>query len=426
MEGKSDEGHPPWLKAIQNGAIAEARAKAFLLDRFWVLERSADIDGADFIIQCRITGKNLLDRQAPRLGVVQVKFFGTATTTHYVHKEYVVDENGEPREEFFLLAHTGREDQPRSYIIWGRELHENFSTISRNGNDFYAISYSQLRSTGRFEITDPKMTLDRIEHQLELAEFTKNRRFISWALPSASYEINSIEPIYREPIDNWWGDIPEGFLKIKDAARDAMFNVEEIYNLLFQVTEQTDPLAVEEIIDRIAFNYRSGLNSWSISLPDLHDDEFFRVCQVHKKMVEHLRVDGVLDSFLKVRQAIRESVFKFLEPQLPINPNVLHCFSIFYDPETFVIKNIESSLKDAATYLRLSPKLDRFGHVEVDVSRYQAVEKAVPGRIDYYWLPGRYGSLTSDTSTKSYRETDYRFYYDCLDAMFTARYGEAV
>ena len=99
-------GHPPWLKAMQNSAIEEARAKAFLLDRFWVLERSADIDGVDFIILRRITGKNILDRQALRFGVVQVKFFGTITTTHYVHKECVVDENGEPRDKFFPLAHT--------------------------------------------------------------------------------------------------------------------------------------------------------------------------------------------------------------------------------------------------------------------------------------------------------------------------------
>ena len=128
-----------------------------------------------------------MDRQAPRFGVVQVKFFSTITTTHYVHKEYVVDENGEPRDEFFLLAHTGSEDKPRAYIIAGRELLEDFSIITKNGNDVYTISYRQLTSSAKFEIRDPKMTLDRVERQLELAEFTKNRRFISWALPSASY-----------------------------------------------------------------------------------------------------------------------------------------------------------------------------------------------------------------------------------------------
>src|SRR6478752_684691 len=97
---------PVWLKASQNGSLGEARARAFLLNRFWVLERSVDFQGADLFIQRRITGRNLLDREAPRLGVVQVKFFGTTATSHFVHKEYVLDD-GEPRTEFFVLCHSG-------------------------------------------------------------------------------------------------------------------------------------------------------------------------------------------------------------------------------------------------------------------------------------------------------------------------------
>src|SRR4051812_13055931 len=102
-----NDDHPPWLKALQNGSIGEARSRAFLIDRFWVLERSVDIDGADFIIQRRITTKNLLDHEAPRLGVIQAKFFGTTATTHYVHQQYVLDKNNDARSEFFLLCHTG-------------------------------------------------------------------------------------------------------------------------------------------------------------------------------------------------------------------------------------------------------------------------------------------------------------------------------
>ncbi|NHQ60156.1 hypothetical protein G9409_06050 [Chlorobium sp. BLA1] len=70
-----DDKIPSWLKAMQNGALGEVRAKAFLMDRFWILERSIDIDGADLIIQRRITNKNLLDKNPPILGFIQVKFF---------------------------------------------------------------------------------------------------------------------------------------------------------------------------------------------------------------------------------------------------------------------------------------------------------------------------------------------------------------
>ncbi|HHQ6539100.1 TPA: hypothetical protein ACSTJY_004512 [Serratia fonticola] len=112
-----NSNQPPWLKAMQNGAIGEARAKVFLLNRFWVLERSVDIDGADFIIQKLLSGKNILDSQASKLGVIQVKFFGTEATTHYIHKEYVVNEKHEPRIDFFLLCHSGEENDESTFLI---------------------------------------------------------------------------------------------------------------------------------------------------------------------------------------------------------------------------------------------------------------------------------------------------------------------
>jgi len=80
-----------FLLTMQNGAIGEARTKSFLIDRFWILERSVDIEGADFIIQRRLSEKSLLDERAPRLGIVQAKFFKSDKTTQYVSVSYVLD-----------------------------------------------------------------------------------------------------------------------------------------------------------------------------------------------------------------------------------------------------------------------------------------------------------------------------------------------
>jgi hypothetical protein len=137
---KNSNQYPAWMKAMQNGAIGEARAKAFLLDRFWVLERSIDIDGADFIIQRRINSKNLLDREAPRLGVVQVKYFGTPSTQHFIHREYVIDENNDPRNEFFLLCFMGDEESARSFLILAKDIVEYFPKTSKNGNDGFSVT----------------------------------------------------------------------------------------------------------------------------------------------------------------------------------------------------------------------------------------------------------------------------------------------
>ena len=38
-------------KREENGKKGEARTEAFLLDSFWTMKRSVDVDGADFLVQ---------------------------------------------------------------------------------------------------------------------------------------------------------------------------------------------------------------------------------------------------------------------------------------------------------------------------------------------------------------------------------------
>jgi hypothetical protein len=40
-----------------------------------------------------------------------------------------------------------------------------------------------------------------MQHAFELADFRKNRSFLSWLLPSARLDASAIEPLYREPIE---------------------------------------------------------------------------------------------------------------------------------------------------------------------------------------------------------------------------------
>jgi hypothetical protein len=100
-----DSGRPRWLRIKENGVLGEARTRAFLLDRFWILERSVDIEGADLLIQRRYM-RSLLDPKPPRLGVVQVKYYQDGNTTQHVHQDFVIDPHGDARAEFFLICHT--------------------------------------------------------------------------------------------------------------------------------------------------------------------------------------------------------------------------------------------------------------------------------------------------------------------------------
>jgi hypothetical protein len=422
MENK---GARPWLKAMQNGALGEARARAFLLNRFWVLERSVDVDGADLIIQRRITGRNLLDRQAPRLGVVQVKFFGTPTTSHFIHKEYVLDDDGEPREEFFVLCHSGSEINAQTYLIFARDLVEAFQRTTSSGNEGFGIAYHRINSTDRFRVTEPRLALDRIERQLELAEFTKNRRFLSWALPSVNTEIGAIEPDYREPLGNWWGNLPEGFTEVKRVARDAMLDVEHVYRLLLDVANATDPANAAKRLAEIRHNCGGDHSSWSISLPNkLDNQEFFDVCRRHKVMVDHLRRDGLLDAFIRMKDELTAQIVEFLEPHLPLARTMIHRFAIQYDPATLVVHAVESRLEDLADYLGIPAKFDSWGRVEgVPDFREHALETVSSGRVEYRWIPAWWGRDGRD-ALDMVLTGDSHVQNDCLDAVFACRYGE--
>src|SRR5208283_2549506 len=182
MASKGSE-RPSWLKAMENGSIGEARARAFLIDRFWILERSVDIDGADYLIQRRLTAKNFLDREAPRLGVVQAKFARDEATTHYIHMTYVCDQNtGRPYGEFFLLLFSGHGGTESIYLLSAEEISTQFR-LAGDGLK-YIIPAGQVIRSKQFIVRDKGLSLDRIDHALQIAEFETNR----WFLRSTSYE----------------------------------------------------------------------------------------------------------------------------------------------------------------------------------------------------------------------------------------------
>lgn len=376
---------PKWLKAMQNGSIGEARARAFLLNRFWVLERSVDIDGADLIIQRRLTQQNLLDKTPPRLGVVQVKFFNSKSTTQYIHQEYIKNAEGILRTEFFLLCHTGNEEKAETYLLTSQDIDNNFEIVDPGSTHSgkYRIGGSKLLGNDQYQVVNKKNTLDRIEHALELADFSKNRRFMSWLLPSAQLEEAAIETIYREPLDNYWGDIPTGFLGMKKKARKAMFDLEDIHEKLKGIVESTDPIKAFELVEDIEHECKSGYG-WNVSLPeDLLDEDFQMVVCNHKNMVTVLKENRLLDSFLSFRNIIREKVVEKLNPSMPLSRDKSHIVTVTYNSKTLSDVKITSTIDD-------SPTSDSH-----DTHTNQGILESQKGFFSFYWTPGVY-SLDED------------------------------
>lgn len=416
------EEYPTWLKVMQNGTIGEAKAKAFLLDRFWILERSVDIDGADFIIQRRITKSNILDRNPPRFGVVQVKFFDSEKTTNYIPEEYILDDKKEPRDEFFLICFTGSEDDSKMFFLTAKMIQENFALSEINELNKFRLYGKKLINDNKFLVLNKKNTLDRIENQLIHADFAKNRQFLSWRLPSTQIDTSAILPDFKEPLDNWWGDIPKKFKGLKDSAYSAMIRVEDIYYKLKSITEETNPLQAFEFAQDIEYECNRNMQ---FQLPDdLYDEEFENVCHNHLEQVNNLRNDGLLDNFLGIRNSLAKEIVVFLWENLPFDPNTVHSIYIEFKSSDFSIVNILQKLTKASEYWDVSEELNQFGHVEISSHSYDGIKDISETKFEFYWLPGRIHVEEKYRNDLKgfYEQTDFKLYYTCMEKMYYSRY----
>ncbi len=381
---------PKWLERMDHGAIGEARSKAFLIDRFWILERSVDIDGADLIIQRKITGANLLDKEPPRLGVVQVKFYSDKNTTQYIHKEYIIDEEGLTRNEFFLMCHSGIEANIQAYLLSAKEIVDNFELApkghSREGR--YVIPGLKILSSNQFLISSSRPVLDRIERALNQATFVKNRRFLSWALPSISLKNEQILPVYLEPLDNWWGNIPEAFGEMKEKAKGFLFEMEDVYSQFKEIIESNDPERALEIAEEIDATYRGG-NRLCLILPELYDKDFQAVVYEHKNKCTILKKLGILDLFIEFESAVLEFVGQDLGPKKEsLDKHTVYELNIKYDLKTLKIHSIKSKYIPDEKYWKDQNKASRS---EQSGRREAAGLKILEdGEVIVYWEPDRF------------------------------------
>ena len=316
-----------WLKSAQNGSIGEIRTKAFLLDRFWVLERSVDIDSVDFLIQRRLPGKQILDQSPPRFGVVQAKFSQNEKTTHCLRKQDILDKDGRPHIEFFLIIHTGDEESQRMFLLTATDIADDFAQTEDSKFD---VSSRAVFESPKYLVANRKHGLDRIENSIQCAEFYKNRVFVFSRLDeSSSLDFEAILPVYKEEISDYFHeDIPYRFEELKKEAFDAMLRIEKAHALLKLFVESVDPLeaiVVAETLD----NQVERIDLTEIFIADLyHDSKRF------KEKIQNLRSDGLLDNFITSRKDLIAAINCFLGsyPTDQLCKKSIHEIAVDYDP----------------------------------------------------------------------------------------------
>lgn len=133
-------------KKEENGKKGEARTQALLLDSFWVLVRSVDVEGADFLVQIPAESLEELWERKNKIqvfGVIQAKYF-EGNNQVKISKKYVEDNLGLPRTDFFAILHSNDEEgEDVHYFFTANEIQEKFY-IDTN-KEYYCFSLTKNR-----------------------------------------------------------------------------------------------------------------------------------------------------------------------------------------------------------------------------------------------------------------------------------------
>ncbi|MEN4568886.1 hypothetical protein [Pantoea agglomerans] len=165
-------------KQGENGAIGESLTQSILLKRFWVMRRSVDIDGADFLVQRRSDSLEELRQRALAIdifGIVQAKYFEKSNHVD-VQKSYVLD--GEiPRKDFFCMLHSHDDEEETFNYFFSAEdiINEFYLTKCQK---YYRFSLTLNRNYEAFKNKSIGFILDKIQGGMDKTEGEANKRFI--------------------------------------------------------------------------------------------------------------------------------------------------------------------------------------------------------------------------------------------------------
>lgn len=318
------------LKSIVNGTIGESRAKAFLIERFYVLERSVDINGADFLIQERLSAHNIY-KEKYIIGRVQVKFFESKKTSQYIPKNYVSDNENQPYNGFFLLCHTGHDDEAKTYFLDAKTITKEFKT---NKDNKYILRGSQILQD-KYLVKSHKLILDSIEKGLKLLSFKVNRDYLYNYYNIDEYPIDTD---YTYPIPNHFGDIQEEFGIMKQKTNEIFFEISNDIEILSEMLKETDGLKFYNLYYKLS----DGLLKRN-DIQNLCSDEFYYILKSQKDKVETLKNDGLLHDYIKTKDYLINKICNFLLNKT-IDTNTVHKIDLIFSVDNFSISEINQQL----------------------------------------------------------------------------------
>lgn len=161
----------------KNGNIGESLTLALLLKYFWVMRRTPDIDGADFLVQIphsSIDKLRISNSELQVLGIIQSKYFERNNEVK-ISKQYILDKN-EPRNNFFCLIHTvDKNNEDVTYFFTSQEIVDSF----RKRAEYFVFSLTKERSFSENKCLKASYIINEIEKGILKTKVERNKEYIS-------------------------------------------------------------------------------------------------------------------------------------------------------------------------------------------------------------------------------------------------------
>lgn len=234
---------------MEHGSIGEARTKGILIDRFWILERSVDINGADFIIQYRDPKIKFTEKNRLRVGIVQSKYIQDEKTNILIRYDYLFDSYRNLLSKFFLFIHTGKEDLQTSYFLTPEDI-KDFPITEKDNKKFFRLNKKTIDSNDKdFRIHSIKLTNDIIERVLKRDDLSST--YYQYKAINNLKDIDQIDKKYKYDIWTHYDlidfikDIKIDVYKIKETMEDLIYYFDEIIS-------EKDALKVAELAEDLS------------------------------------------------------------------------------------------------------------------------------------------------------------------------------
>lgn len=319
---------------MEHGALGEARVRAILLERFWVLHRSVDVDGTDYLVQVRPRSlARFLD--APiQLVRIQAKFVEHDNAHVYVPRRYVLDGGGMPYPLFFLLLSTGRTEAQQLFVLDATEIARDFQVGSGNRANYFSIPAMKVFRSGRYEVASQTLMLDRIERAILEADRPTRSNFFGVVAPP---EIGTLDADYTIPLANWYGDFGDALREVKQGIRAAMYDMEDTLAVFRKILASGDPVEAEVLLDESAV--RDFLDhgpdhslGFSFGSHSVLNEDLFGAARDFRRRLDRLRAAGLEVQYVRLFAEIDGAVQRSLRGRPPTPVGRSLSWTLTYDP----------------------------------------------------------------------------------------------